>query len=163
MLLGPPVFAGAFYHAGPLLPFLLTAPPPFAETLYRARLLSAAFLLVVGYPLILGIWLLGSSSVVFDQRQGVFGKSRWRCRQSIPLSHLQALQLLSFFHRNGRPGDGGVVYQLNLVLTQGRRVEAFSQRMPILSRSRAAVIQDVHQLAELLDAPAWDAIALHDR
>ena len=163
MLLGPLVFAGAFHHAGPLLALLLAAPPAFAETLHRAGRLCAAFLVVVGYPLILGVWLLDKNSVVFDQRKGVFRKSRWRCRQSIPLNDIQALQLLSFFHQNGRPSSGGVVYQLNLVLTRGRRVEAFSQRRPILFNSRAAVIQDVHQLAEVLDVPAWDAIASYDR
>lgn len=141
---------------------VLLAPLLLSAIVYKVWFLFLSLLIVL-YPLTLVLLYLGSPPVWVDKRKGYFCKGRGRKSDYINLDEIHALQLLSYFHLDGDPGNAGVVYQLNLVCKTGRRVELVTQRTSPIKRARAAKIEDAKALALFLEVPLWNAISEHDR
>ncbi len=102
---------------------------------------------------------------MFDRKSGTFwrGSRESRLTGKVELVDIYSLQLISFFYSDGDPKSAGVVYQLNAVLNDKSRREVFTQRRPLTSAGRTALIGDYERLARWLGIHLWDAIHEFDR
>lgn len=141
---------------------LLLLPLVIALALYKLWFVVPVWF-AVSYSLVFMLLFLGSTPVRADKKSGWLHKGRGRQASRIPIADIYALQLLSFFYQTGRPGDAGVVYQLNLVRRDHRRDELVTQRQPPFRASREAIASDAKRFAAALGVPLWDAISEYDR
>jgi hypothetical protein len=97
--------------------------------------------------------------IVFDKREGFFWKGRVAPDQAFDenalkvftsLGEIHALQLIPTSGR--RFTRGHELYELNLVLNDGERLNVVTHGVPYSLRKEAAT------LAEFLGKPVWDAI-----
>ena len=123
---------------------LITLPMILVVDTWRKFAFIALFILIPGYLTIVYVLYRSASRPVFDRKSGQFGKESSQSRHNggIPLSDIHALQLISFFYSDGDPKSAGVVYQLNAVLSDKSRREVFTQRQPLTSAGRRALIGD---------------------
>lgn len=155
-------FVGSFKLRRFFVITLFLTPMVISAAFYKVWFVVIAWF-AVAYPLVIWYWFLGGSPVVFDTKKGVFFKGRRQNQERTPTSDIQALQLLSYFHADVKPIASDVVYQLNVVLASGRRIEVVTQRRPMFRSSRQVIVEDANRLARFLNVPLWDAIADQDR
>jgi hypothetical protein len=103
--------------------------------------------------------------VTFDKRSGYFWKGRTRptdvfepeeLKNAARLEDIHALQVLEKLvqssRSNNRSSSSFYCYELNVVLNDGKRINAVEHG------NRAKLKEDAKQLAEFLGKPLWDAV-----
>jgi hypothetical protein len=105
-----------------------------------------------------GMLYVGAAPVVFDKRRGVFWRGRVapheltnrheRSNQT-SLNEIHALQLVSEYCRSDK--SSYYSYELNLVLTDGRRINVVDHG------NQTSLREDADALSTFLDTPVWDA------
>ncbi len=106
---------------------------------------------------LLPVWAI---PCVFDLNLGYYWKSRNKVapidmrdiRDRCRLKDIHAIQLLKVYYRNSlRYGNGHCVYELNLVLSDGRRLNVVDHH------NQALLSGDAQKLARFLNISFWDA------
>ncbi|ADP95919.1 hypothetical protein ABWH88_09550 [Marinobacter adhaerens] len=148
-----------------LLPVLITLPMILVVDTWSTIAFITPFILVPSYLTIGYILYRSASRPVFDRKSGTFwkGPSQSRHKVAVALADIHALQLISYFYSDGELKSAGVVYQLNVVVSDKSRREVFTQRQPLTSAGRTALMDDCERLARWLGVHLWNAIHEFDR
>lgn len=148
-----------------VMPVLITLPMTLVVDAWHRLAFIAPFILIPGYLKIGYVFYRSAGRPVFDRKSRTFWKSSSESRHTgaVELADIHSLQLISFFYSDGDPKSAGVVYQLNAVLSDKSRREVFTQRRPLTSAGRRALIGDCELLARWLGVRLWDSIHEFDR
>jgi len=139
-----------FFLFGGTVPFFLVSGDVFSNIVLMSA--GVAFSAAGGY----GLYVC-TTPAIFDKGRGFFWRGRKEpdalfgnihLKDNVQLQDIHALQLVTNYATDG----GSYMYEINLVLNDGRRINVVVQRNVVTARENART------LSQFLERPIWDAL-----